>query len=129
MSNASSEMAVEKLTAFVSDLTFEDLPRKIVHECKRSLLDSVGCIVGGSNHAVVARATSTLAEFFGPPRTSLLGQGRKADIFNAALINGLAGAAYSFFDSYSTAHLHAGAVHRRSCWRWPSGREYQAQNS
>jgi 2-methylcitrate dehydratase PrpD len=59
----------------------------------------------------VTRATAALSEFFGPSEASLLGQGEQADIFHAAMINGLAGAAYSFFDSYSEAHLHAGAVH------------------
>jgi 2-methylcitrate dehydratase PrpD len=83
----------------------------VKHECKRSLVDSVGCIVGGSNHVVVARATNTLSQFFGPDQASLLGQDRKADFLHASLINGLAGASYSFFDSYSAAQLHAGVVH------------------
>ena len=42
---------------------------------------------------------------------SLLGQGTSSDVLHAALINGMAGAAYSYFDSYSSAHLHPGVAH------------------
>jgi 2-methylcitrate dehydratase PrpD len=111
MNNPPDDTVTEKIVGLVSGLNAEDLPEVIRHECKRSLVDSVGCIVGGSQHAVVSRATATLSEFFGPPQASLLGQGKQADLFHAALINGLAGASYSFFDSYSAAHLHAGVVH------------------
>ena len=111
MIDDSGETASSRLVDFVSDLDARSLPDAARHECLRSLVDSLGCIVGGSDHAVVARATNTLSDFFGPPQASLLGQGRQADIFHASLINGLAGAAYSFFDSYSAAHLHAGVVH------------------
>jgi 2-methylcitrate dehydratase PrpD len=111
VSDSPDELVIEKLVGFVSELTAQDLPETVRHECRRSLLDSVGCIVGGSNHTVVARATQTLSPFFGAAQATLLGQGRQADVFHAALINGLAGAAYSFFDSYSTAHLHAGVAH------------------
>jgi 2-methylcitrate dehydratase PrpD len=111
MIDDSGEMVTSRLVDFVSGLDAMFLPAAVQHECKRSMLDSIGCIVGGSDHAVVARATDTLSEFFGPDQASLLGQDRQADIFHASLINGLAGAAYSFFDSYSAAHLHAGVVH------------------
>jgi 2-methylcitrate dehydratase PrpD len=111
MTESSSDIVTNMLVDFVSNLDAKSLPAPVLHETKRSMVDSIGCIVGGSNHLVVARATNTLSEFFGPPQASLLGQDRQADIFHASLINGLAGAAYSFFDSYSAAHLHAGVVH------------------
>jgi 2-methylcitrate dehydratase PrpD len=111
MTDTTGEMVTRRLVDFVGNLDARSLPASVQHEGKRSMVDSIGCIVGGSNHAVVVRATDTLSEFFGPPQASLLGQDRQADIFHASLINGLAGAAYSFFDSYSAAHLHAGVVH------------------
>lgn len=111
MSDPTGEMVTSRLVDFVSDLDARFLPPAVQHECKRSMVDSIGCIVGGSAHAVVACATDTLSEFFGPAQASLLGQNRQADVLHASLINGLAGAAYSFFDSYSAAHLHAGVVH------------------
>jgi 2-methylcitrate dehydratase PrpD len=111
MTDATGEMVTEKLIEFVTNRDGRILPERVKHECKRSLVDSIGCIVGGSRHPVVARATNTLSAFFGPSQATLLGQDRQSDIFHASLINGLAGAAYSFFDSYSAAHLHAGVVH------------------
>lgn len=111
MNEISVEDVTQELVRFVSELDARSIPEEVRRQCQRSLVDSVGCIVGGSSHSVVSRATATLQEFFGPEQASLLGQGRRADVFHAPLINGLAGAAYSYFDSYSAAHLHAGVVH------------------
>ena len=111
MNDVPDEQVTQEIVGFVSDLRAEQLPAAVRHACTRSFVDSVGCMVGGSNHPVVSRATATLSEFFGPAQASLFGQATRADLLHAPLINGLAGAAYSFFDSYSAAHLHAGVVH------------------
>lgn len=111
MTDTAVRSATARIVEFASDLRLDEVPDTVRHECTRSLIDSVGCIIGGGGHAGVAGATATLAELFGPPQASLLGQGTRADPLHAALLNGMAGASYSFFDSYSTAHLHAGVVH------------------
>ena len=111
MNGSPDEQVTNRIVDFARTLDAQRLPTAVRHEFTRSFVDSVGCIVGGSSHAAVANATATLSSFFGPAEASLLGQGKQADLFHAALINGLAGASYSFFDSYSSAHLHAGVVH------------------
>lgn len=96
----------ERLTRFVFAFAPDDLPAKVRRECVRALVNAVGCSVGGSRHDLVERASSAMAEFAGKPVASQLGRGAKTDILNAALLNGLAGAAYSFDDTYSDALLH-----------------------
>lgn len=38
---------VEQLAQFTTDSTFEQLPAEVVHESKRTLLDSIGCALAG----------------------------------------------------------------------------------
>jgi 2-methylcitrate dehydratase PrpD len=45
-------------------------------------------------------------EFFGPPQATVLGRSVRCDALHASLLNGTAGAAYSFFDKYYDALLH-----------------------
>lgn len=100
------ELVTSRVVDFVGGLKEELLPIEVLHECDRAFVNAVGCIVGGARHALVETAYDALVGFFGPPSASLLGRGSKADPLNAALINGLAGAAYSFDDTYSEALLH-----------------------
>lgn len=95
-----------ELVGFVANLNYDSLPREVRHECLRAFVNALGCTLGGSQHALVHTAHNALAEFAGPPVASLFGRGAKADILTAALLNGLAGAAYSFDDTYSAAMLH-----------------------
>ena len=61
---------------------------------------------GARATSLTETAVAALMEFSGAPVASLAGQGRKADILTAALLNGVSGAAYSFDDSYGEAMLH-----------------------
>lgn len=129
MTTISDEAVTPAIADFVAGLSLRDLPVAVVRECKRSLVDSVGCIVAGGQHTIVTTATKALSAFFGPEQVSLLGQGKRADVLHAALINGTAGASYSFFDNYSSAHLHAGGSHAGALlavaeWKNASGADF-----
>lgn len=106
MSDSATDGVTQKLVAFVKDLDATTLPPHVQHECTRALLDAVGCMVGGAHHELVEVAHEALVEFSGPAQASPLGRARKVDVLTAALLNGLAGAAYSFFETYSDALLH-----------------------
>ncbi len=108
MSEASKDIATGPLVTFVHALDFSSLPYPVVHECHRALLDAMGCVVGGARHEIVDRAHDALREFAGPATTTILGRAEQSDALHSVFINGLAGAAYSFFDTYSEALLHPG---------------------
>jgi len=94
------------LAGFVADLDCARLGPRVRHECLRAFLNAVGCAVGGSRHALVEAAAKSLLEFAGPSQATLFGRASRADVLTAALLNGLAAAAYSFDDTYSEAMLH-----------------------
>ena len=106
MNEQSGLGTTSSLVKFVMELDAGLLPASVSHECTRALVDAVGCCVGGSRHPVVDIAHDSLLDFFGPPQATVLGRKSRCDALHAALLNGLAGAAYSFFDTYSDALLH-----------------------
>lgn len=111
MTDASQTAYTHGLVDFVTGLDADRLPDAVRHECVRGLVNALGCAVGGGRHALVDRAHAALSEFAGTPTASLLGRGERTDLLTAALLNGTAGAAYSYFDTYSDALLHpAGPV-------------------
>jgi len=106
MSEAGKDIVTGRLVEFVHGLEYDALPAVVRHECVRAVLDAAGCAVGGARHEITERVHGALREYSGPATTSILGRAERADPLHAALINGVAGAAYSFFDTYSEALLH-----------------------
>ena len=43
----SGEGVTQTLAEFAADITFDDLPREVVHQTKRLICDSIGCTLGG----------------------------------------------------------------------------------
>lgn len=54
-------------------------------EARRTLLNWVGCAVGGSRHETLDVALAALAPFSGPPQATVLGRRERLDILHAAL--------------------------------------------
>lgn len=112
MGQSDSSLAKGKtavLAAFAASLELSELPEAVVQECRRALVNGVGCLLGGAQHDMVKIASDTLLRHEpqqGP--CTLFGQGRSCSPFLAARLNGLAGAAYSFDDTYGEAMLHPG---------------------
>jgi 2-methylcitrate dehydratase PrpD len=78
----------QELVAFVTAIQFEDLPKEVVHEAKRVLLDSVGCALGGI-HTDKGKISIKLArEFNGKPESTIIGTDEKISCINAAFANG-----------------------------------------
>ena len=48
---------VEQLSAYAAALRYEDLPREVVEQAKRLIIDTLGCALGGyaGEPAVIAR--------------------------------------------------------------------------
>ncbi len=88
-----------------------DLPTSVRKEASRTLLNWVGCTVGGSRHETVGIAISALAPFSGPAQASILGRKERLDILNTALINGISSHVLDYDDTHSHNIVHpAGPV-------------------
>ena len=90
---------------------YGDLPEPVLREARRTLLNWVGCAVGGSRHETLDAAIAALAPFSGPPQATVLGRRERVDIASAALVNGISSHVFDFDDTHLRTVIHpAGPV-------------------
>ena len=85
-----------------------DVPASAHAEAVRSLVNWVGCALGGSHHEAIGIALEALAPFAGAPRASVLGRRERLDCLNAALVNGMSAHVLDFDDTHLRTLLHPG---------------------
>src|SRR4029450_587936 len=83
-----------------------DIPAAVRQEATRSLVNWVGCAVGGSRHETVDRALQALLEFSGPPRATVLGRIERLDVLHAALMNGISSHVLDYDDTHLKTIIH-----------------------
>jgi len=98
-----------RLARFIVSSHFDDLPEPVRHEAKRTLLNWVGCAIGGSPHVTVANAIAALSPFFGPAQATLIGRRERADVLHAALLNGISSHVLDFDDTHIETAIHLAA--------------------
>lgn len=99
------------LAEYVQGVKPQDLPPHVRTEAVRSLLNVLGCSLGGARHEAVEFAEAAMEGCTGSGPATLFGRGRKADVLHAALINCLASSVYGYDDTHAQAIVHpAGPV-------------------
>jgi 2-methylcitrate dehydratase PrpD len=89
----------------------DDLPANVRSEARRTLVNWVGCAVGGSRHETLDIAVAALLPFAGPAQATVLGRRERMDILNAALMNGMSSHVLDFDDTHLKTVIHpAGPV-------------------
>jgi len=100
-----------KLARYLVDARYGDVPEPVRHQARRSLLNWMGCAIGGAQHPTLDRALAALKPFSGPEQASLLGRRERLDILHAALMNGIASHVFDFDDTHLKTIIHpAGPV-------------------
>ncbi len=94
------------LAKFVVDSKFSDIPDKVRHEARRSVLNWIGCAVGACRHEGIDIALAALGEFSGPKQATVLGRGDRLDIMHAALLNGISSHMFDFDDTHLKTVIH-----------------------
>jgi 2-methylcitrate dehydratase len=94
------DRTTDLLSTYAHDLTYEQLPADVVHQVKRTLIDSAGCLVGGlqSEPARMARHLAQTVTCTTPSR--LLGTARCSSPDLAGFANGVALRYLDYNDSY-----------------------------
>jgi 2-methylcitrate dehydratase PrpD len=106
---AVSDDLTRKLARFIVSLGFEDLPETVRREGSRTLVNWVGCALGGSRHETMANAMAALSPFFGPPQATLFGRSERVDVLHAALLNGIGSHVLDFDDTHIETAIHPAA--------------------
>lgn len=128
-SAAAAKDVTLKLARYVVHAKREDLPAPVRNEAARTLLNWVGCAVGGSRHETVDHAIAALAPFSGPAQATVLGRKERLDILNAALMNGISSHIFDFDDTHLRTIVHpagpvASAILALSEYRPASGADF-----
>ena len=99
----------QKLSHFIVTTRYEDLPDAVRHEAKRTLLNWVGCAIGGAPQETVGNAIAALAPFTESRRATLFGRTERMDALNAALVNGISSHVLDFDDTHAETGIHPAA--------------------
>ncbi|HTT05523.1 MAG TPA: MmgE/PrpD family protein [Steroidobacteraceae bacterium] len=98
-----------RLARYAREISLADYPADVRHQGARTLLNWLGCAIGGSHDAAVVHAAAALTPFAGPPQAQLLGRTERVDALTAALINGIAGHVLDYDDTHLKTIIHPAA--------------------
>jgi 2-methylcitrate dehydratase PrpD len=83
-----SQTLVQQLADFASNARYDRLPPAVIHECKRLVLDSIGCAIGGlDEHKGRAGVDYGRILGAGNPQATILGTGEKVSVLGASFAN------------------------------------------
>lgn len=99
----------ERLAGFVAASRWEDIPTGVRHEGVRSLLNFVGCALGGSHDEAMDLALRVLAPYFGPPQAGVIGRAERPDALNAAFLNAISANVLEYDDTHLPTVMHPAA--------------------
>jgi 2-methylcitrate dehydratase PrpD len=80
--------ATEKISRFIVDTNYKNIPRDAVERAKRTALDCVGAALAGVAEPVSQTTTAYVTKLDGPAQASVFGAGLKVSVADAALANG-----------------------------------------
>jgi 2-methylcitrate dehydratase PrpD len=94
---------------FVARSHHQDLPRSIIHEAKRAILNVFGTALGSAREPAVASAIEALLPFAGPPQATIIGTATRLDVLSAAFINAISANIFEFDDTHLRTVIHPSA--------------------
>ena len=94
------------LAEYVVASRFADVPADVVAEAKRSLLNFVGCALGGCREPAVDIAVRTFTPFSGAPAAAVLGRPERFDPLHASLMNGISSHVHDYDDTTPRNYNH-----------------------
>lgn len=95
-----------RIADFATSTTWLDIPEKIRHEAKRSILNSFATALGGANEPAVEKSIRVLAPFAGNPTCTLIGRRERTDMLLAAFLNAMAANIADFDDTHPATVIH-----------------------
>jgi 2-methylcitrate dehydratase PrpD len=84
----------------------EDVPDDVRHEALRSLVNIVGCAVGGSTHPAMDIVLRAIGQFSGPATAQPLARPERLDPLLASLLNGISSHVYDYDDTTPGNYSH-----------------------
>ncbi len=96
----------EALAEYVTNSTYEAIPRDVRDEAKRAIFNYLGCALGGAVEPALDVAIKTLAPFSGDATACVLGRAERFDALHAALLNGIGSHVHEYDDTLPKNYIH-----------------------
>ena len=94
------------LANYLVSSKIEDIPEDVRHEARRSIVNYLGCALGGSQEPAMDAAIRALGPYSGPPTSSVLGRSERFDPLHASLMNGISSHVHDFDDTTPKNYIH-----------------------
>lgn len=94
----------QALADFAASVTFNDLPKEVVYQTKRIILDSIACTLGGYSSEKGYISRKMMKALGGNPDATIIGSGEKSSVINATFANANMGNAIDIDDTVLMAH-------------------------
>jgi 2-methylcitrate dehydratase PrpD len=94
------------LSSYIVSSRYEDIPQDVRHEAARSLVNYLGCALGGSVDPAVDTAIRALTPFSGKPIAAIIGRVERFDPLHASLMNGISSHVDDFDDTTPQNYIH-----------------------
>lgn len=105
-SGGATGSATQRLGAFISSVSTDEIGEKLRHEAKRSLLNFFACALSASRDNATETAVAVSQPFSGPPAATLVGRPERLDIASASFVNAIAANLYDFDDTHLNTVIH-----------------------
>jgi 2-methylcitrate dehydratase PrpD len=100
----------DNLAQFISWICFDELPKEVVHQTKRCLLDFLGVALAGGSVGLAPLITNLICDMGGSEESTIIGDGRKIPALNAVFVNSIKGHTLDMDDGHRYANGHPGVV-------------------
>jgi 2-methylcitrate dehydratase PrpD len=126
---AEAKDVTRRLAHYIVTARPEDLPAAVRKEASRTLLNWMGCAIGGSRHETVENAIGALQPFAGPAQATLVGRRERMDVLHASLVNGIGSHIFDYDDTHLRTVIHpagpvASAILALAEYKPVSGRDF-----
>lgn len=99
----------EALATFVAASRWEDMPVRVKHEAKRSLLNCFATAFAGCRDDALEISLASFRDFGAAGRASLIGRSERVDPLTAAFLNAAAANVHDFDDTHLRTVIHPAA--------------------
>lgn len=98
-----------RLAAFAAGLRLHDIPERVRHEARRSLVNVFATALAGSREPAIDIAVRTMASGAGPRIATLIGRTEGGDAALAAFVNAMSANIFDFDDTHQATVIHPAA--------------------
>jgi 2-methylcitrate dehydratase PrpD len=100
-----------KLARWIVSQPAASIPAPVKREGTRTVINWLGCAIGGSTHETVDRALDAIELFTGPEQATVFGRRVRLDVLHTALVNGISSHVLDYDDTHLKTIIHpAGPV-------------------